>query len=890
MSKTKNKVKKQKTASAGSGQNQLKDLLKAVEANPDDIRSRLMLADYYYQSGSEEKILEALQPLENRYPFDDQLSTRVYNRLLAFGYANTNKLVEAEEICSRGLKEEPDALDYRYLLTFIHLSLREYDKVITRGREYLSLSEANSEDSTARVEYSATQNHLSQLLNFIGSAHFERSQWQEAIEMFDRSLQLDPTNHLPYLNLANVARHHGDQESARAIIADGLKKCRQVQELRMLAASMAERPTISACMMVKNEEELLPGCLDSIRDWVDEIIVIDTGSTDKTVEIAESYGAKVFHQPWEGNFSKHRNYSLDNATCDWIFIIDADERFVIEDLPALRRLISQDDVNIISINVFNVYGKNEELTTFLPSVRFWRRKVNLRYEGIVHNLLKLGEEHLVNRTGIRIKHLGYGLTPEKMKAKFHRTKDLLEKQLEENPDNFFALFNYAQVLKGDSGGYAAQHLPAIIESAQRAVELTDPTNKAERHVHLMCLDQVAWANFNKRDFDAAMEYCDRALKLKPNYLDPLLLKGHIYAQQEQWQKAREVYQEYLDVQAKYDPGVETDCLILTHIDSRANAHYAIALIDEMMNEKDSAREHYLKTFEAQPTYLEVNIRLANIYMAEGNLEEAEKYYKGQFNLTSRRVDSALGLAAVNIAKNDTAQAEYYYKRAIESDDSNAAVRIKYGKLLLDTGRETDAEVQFEAAGRLADNTKTRLEIAEIYMRSGRIESAISAYEAVLEQNGPTAALLNDLGNCYFKMKQFDKAENYYEEALKNGSPLDIALRNLGLAKARQNKTLEAIEVLNKYIAMNSDDPQMRKILGDLHLGCSQFSEALAHYEHFLGSCPQDTGALFGLSECYLNMGHSDSALMGFKRVLELDPGCEPARKKIESLNQPVLNA
>ncbi|MEW6413019.1 MAG: tetratricopeptide repeat protein [Candidatus Zixiibacteriota bacterium] len=890
MSRNNKSRTKQKTNSTVVGNSELDRLQRAVAQNADDIKARLMLADHYLQNGTEEKIVETLLSLESRYPFDDETSRKVYNRLLAFGYANINRLVEAEEICERGLKDEPGALDFRYVLSYVHLRMREYDKVITRGNEYLRQYEKLEEDKSPRVEYSASTNYLSQLLNFLGSAYFERSQWQQAIDMFDRSRQLDPANHLPYINLVNVARHHGDLDSARSIIAEGLKKCRQVQELRLLSASLNERATVSACLMVKNEEELLPDCLESIRDWVDEIIVVDTGSTDRTVEIAESFGAKVFHQPWEGNFSKHRNYSVELATSDWVFIIDADERFVEDDLPSLRRLINQDDVNIISINVFNVYGKKEELTTFLPSVRFWRKKVGLRYEGIVHNLLKLGEEHLVLRTGIRIKHLGYGLNPEKMRAKFLRSKVLLEKQLEENPDNAFALFNYAQLLKGEGAGYLANNIPVIIESASRAVELTNPKNKADRHVHLMCLDQIAWANFNKRDFKTAMEYCDRALELKPDYLDPLLLKAHIYAQQEQWQDAREAYNRYLDIQANYDPGVETDCLILTHIDSRANAYYGLGLIAEMMSVRQEAKEYYLKTVELYPGYFEVNLRLADIFMAEGSLDEAEKYYRNQFDLTTRRVDSAVGLAAIALARQNTELAEQWYQKAIEVDSANAAVRIKYGRLLLDTNRDNEAESQFRAAIELSDNARTRLELAETYMKSGRLEQAVAYYESVLEKAGQNAALLNDLGNCYFKMKQFDRAEQYYEQALAKGTPLDVAYRNLGLAKARQNKSLEAIEALAKYLQLNGAEPQIRKIIGDLHLGCGQFSEALEHYEQYLGSCPQDAGALFNLSECYLNMGHSDSARLGFRRVLELDPECEPARKKLENLSQPVLSA
>ena len=84
-------------------------------------------------------------------------------------------------------------------------------------------------------------------------------------------------------------------------------------------------PKLSLCMIVKNEEKLLPGCLESAKDFVDEIIIVDTGSTDKTIEIAKQYNAKIYEHPWENNFSKHRNQSISYATSDWILYLDADE-------------------------------------------------------------------------------------------------------------------------------------------------------------------------------------------------------------------------------------------------------------------------------------------------------------------------------------------------------------------------------------------------------------------------------------------------------------------------------------------------------------------------------------------------------------------------------------
>ena len=88
---------------------------------------------------------------------------------------------------------------------------------------------------------------------------------------------------------------------------------------------------LSACMIVKNEEHFLPQALESIQPLVDEIIVVDTGSTDKTVQIAEMFGAKVYIHPWQNDFSLHRNQSIGYATGDWVLIIDADEKIQLGD-------------------------------------------------------------------------------------------------------------------------------------------------------------------------------------------------------------------------------------------------------------------------------------------------------------------------------------------------------------------------------------------------------------------------------------------------------------------------------------------------------------------------------------------------------------------------------
>src|SRR4029077_17309854 len=100
----------------------------------------------------------------------------------------------------------------------------------------------------------------------------------------------------------------------------------------------AEGLTLSLCMIVKDEEAMLPRCLTAVAEPVDELIVVDTGSTDRTVEIAESFGARVLHHAWTGDFSAARNVGLDAATGDWLLYLDADEVLAGGDGPLLREL------------------------------------------------------------------------------------------------------------------------------------------------------------------------------------------------------------------------------------------------------------------------------------------------------------------------------------------------------------------------------------------------------------------------------------------------------------------------------------------------------------------------------------------------------------------------
>lgn len=204
---------------------------------------------------------------------------------------------------------------------------------------------------------------------------------------------------------------------------------------------------ISAAMMVKNEEVNLRRCLESIKNFVQEIVIVDTGSTDKTVEIAKEYTDKIYHELWRNDFAWHRNHSFGLCTQDWILVIDADEEMIFQPpmtIERLRELLGNSEGNITSVGMEvedfrssrgNVAARLDSLRIFKRGKVKWRRKV--------HNTpIVDGDSALMK--GAFIRHHGYDLTPEQNKAKAERTIGLLKECLTEDPGDYESVFYISQ--------------------------------------------------------------------------------------------------------------------------------------------------------------------------------------------------------------------------------------------------------------------------------------------------------------------------------------------------------------------------------------------------------------------------------------------------------------
>ena len=204
-------------------------------------------------------------------------------------------------------------------------------------------------------------------------------------------------------------------------------------------------PTLSVCMIVRDEEAVLKRCLRSIKAIADEIIVVDTGSKDRTMSIARAYGAKVFEHPWQDNFSLHRNQSLSYASGDWVLVIDADEELLFRDglTPKdFRKFLKNFPKDCDAISTQLLDYRHGRLASCHTTTRFHRRGTG-HYEGIVHN--QWVSDGLAGFSPqICIKHYGYETDNNVRQAKLERTERLLMKQLDMPNENLHTHFYLAQ--------------------------------------------------------------------------------------------------------------------------------------------------------------------------------------------------------------------------------------------------------------------------------------------------------------------------------------------------------------------------------------------------------------------------------------------------------------
>jgi len=369
---------------------------------------------------------------------------------------------------------------------------------------------------------------------------------------------------------------------------------------------------ISLCMITKNEEDFLAKCLDSVKEYVDEIIIVDTGSTDNTCKIALTYGAKIYHKAWENNFSKARNFGLNKAKRNWILYLDADETLVNGEL--LKELIEQADEDLAGylFNIYNYYG--EQLTQIERSVslRLFRNKPEMRFSGAIHEQLPIKDKSVI-LTDIIIHHYGYIPSISTKKDKSKRNLAILEQEIKINPTDSFVNYNL-----GTEYVRLHQYEQAIPYFKEALKNINEETGYEARIFKMLGICYLA-----KKEWIDAIAITSTGINKFPDYPDLYYTRGFSFEETKNFPEAIIDFITCLTLDGKE---IENNRMyVIEEGITSYKAYYSVGRVYEKMNKTQEALTAYARAIKTNSYFIEPIKRIEKIF--NGNLDTLQNFFE-----------------------------------------------------------------------------------------------------------------------------------------------------------------------------------------------------------------------------------------------------------------------
>lgn len=365
---------------------------------------------------------------------------------------------------------------------------------------------------------------------------------------------------------------------------------------------------LSVCMIVKNEENSLPNCLESVRNLADEIIVLDTGSLDKTPKIAEEFGAKVYHFNWCDDFAIARNEALKYVSGKWVLILDADEILNQTIIPILQKIMQRENNLVINL-VREEIGAKQSPYSLLS--RLFRKHPEIYFTNPYHamiddSVIKLLEKEshwvIASLPQVAIFHTGYEIDTIIAKDKVKRAKKAMEKYLSKNPNDAYTLSKlgalYVELGDENKGIY-------LLERGLKKTK--DPLVLYELYYHL----GIAYNRKNKIK-TAKINYILAAFSdiLPQLRIGAYNNLGSLYQSQGEWRQAQNIYEKLLEIHPHY-----------------AVAYYNLGITLKSLGEFREAIINYKKAIKLNPEYAEAYQNLGVVLFKVGKIEESLSAFK-----------------------------------------------------------------------------------------------------------------------------------------------------------------------------------------------------------------------------------------------------------------------
>jgi tetratricopeptide (TPR) repeat protein len=506
---------------------------------------------------------------------------------------------------------------------------------------------------------------------------------------------------------------------------------------------------LSVCMIVKDEERVLGNCLKSIKGLADEIVVIDTGSTDRTVEIARSFGAKVYFFQWCDDFSAARNQYLQHATGDWILWVDADDVLPERSARRIKRLVKSASKDSAFFFVLKsplsdgTISSMFQLRMFpnLPGIEY-RRPI---HEEIITSLSEHGVKRHHHVKDIEIIHTGYA-DPAEMAQKRSKYEPMMLRWLEDNPKDHILRLHLALLYSSSSNT-----LDRAIEEFLKLVNDPDFL-RMYPHIYGECLTRLGELYHARRDYDLALNSLHRAIETKTDVFTTHALLAQIYAEM-----------------GMFD---------------RAMAHFRAI---EKTGVQETLLPMNVERMRAAVLCLE-----GKVLERQGRFEEAMLKYEEAIRRAPKQSIGYKALSRLYLLSGHISKAHELLDRAIDDFPDDPGNYYRKGCAYLVEGKLDEAERSLEMAIErgLPNAARAYFRLGLIYEQRGQLERAEEAFLKAIELAPRYSQPYVSLGKMYIgkmrrnlegvemlrKAVQIKREE--IETAKRQGNLGDIGFRNI----------------------------------------------------------------------------------------------------------------
>ncbi|MBU8922191.1 MAG: tetratricopeptide repeat protein [Bacteroidales bacterium] len=603
--------------------------------------------------------------------------------------------------------------------------------------------------------------------------------------------------------------------------------------------------SISCCIITRDEDGFISDAIASVKGLADEIIVLDTGSIDETVQCAEKLGARVFTTEWRNDFSEARNLAISKARCEWILILDADEIMDRRSHSRIRELVSG---NPDAAFMFEQWTYTDDSDTFgwIPAdednpvsremigyfasqqVRLFRNREDIRYRGQVHedveeSLLSL-DLTIFKVEDVIVHHYGRLKDSERIDRKYRMYLDLGEKKLQANPGNSKYIFELASQLLGL--GFTEESMVQI----------------------------------------------DRGLEIAPDSWEFLNLKGLTLIKQGASAESVEYFSR----------GIEID-------GSRPDLYnnIGVALIESMRPE--AALEQLLKGLEISADNPNLLRNSATACIMSDRLDDGRSYIERSLAVDPFMSHSHMIHADIlfRTGKNDEAAEALEKIRFISGTDLKVYLKSVY---IYSQMKMVDraSDVVGRALKDYPGHEGLIFLSGKVHELKEEFETAITIYNELLTRSPNNSDIHNSLGCMYEKRGELKKAAASFDRAARL-SPHNLQIRiNLGIVEGKLGRDTEAEEHLRSVLSLDPLSGSALNAFGCFLSQRGRYSEAIKNFTKAIEQDPGDIRFYLNLGLLCEKMEMPVRAAEIYEKIAMLDPSAAPiVESRLEQLRDTV---